>query len=134
MFARSNGNSRTTIKGVGTRFGTGEWYRGPFLLFAYLSGHDFFKATPLEGEAHPENPSAIGDLKASSFEFLPDRKAIGKIQGRDDPTRQLRKPPSVFAFSGPKSHIDDRVKQTPRQSRFHIRQWLGIIPPGEAHM
>ena len=103
-------------------------------FFAYLSGRDFFKVTPREGEADPENPSAVGDLEASSSEFLPDRKATGKLQGRDDPTRQLRKPPSVFTVFSPKSHIDDRAEQKPRQSRFNIRQWLGITPPGEAHM
>ena len=94
----------------------------------------FYKVTPREGEAHPENPSAVGDLGASfEFEFLPDRTAIGKIQGRDDPVRQFRKPPGVFALFSPKprpieANIDGRVKREHRQSRFHIRQWL------EAHM
>ena len=127
-------------QGEGTWSGTCEWWCGPFLLFAHVSGHGFFKVTSREGGAYPKDPSAVGNLGASSSVLLPDRTTIGRVQGRDGPTRQLCKPPGMFTLFSPKprpieANIDGRVKQKHRQSRFHIRRpWLRIIPPEEANM
>jgi len=124
IFVHSNGSSRTTINGVTST--QGEDPRPG-------------AATPDEGETCPEKPSAVGDPVDSSFLFLPGEKADGETRARNGSMPQSRKPPGMFTLFSPKprsieADIDDRVKQKPRQSRFHIRQWHGIIPPGEAHM
>ena len=99
------------------------------------SGYDSHTAVPYDRVAYPK-PSAVGDLLASSFLLASNTTGIGMGQAGSDPTRQLRKPPSMFSLYSSKSqtiNAGDHLKQKPRQSRFHIRQRIGKVFAGGAH-
>ena len=96
---------------------------------------------PRDRKPYPEKPPTVGDLVTSSFLLVSDAPAIAPTQARDDPTLQLRRPASMLPLYGSKSrpieadvspHIDDRVKQKPRQSRFQFRQRIGKVFAGDA--
>ena len=114
------------------------------LVCFLLTNPDMFLAVatvvPHDRKAYPEKPPIVGDLVASSFLLVSDAAGIATTQAKDDPTLQLRRPASMLSLYGSKSrpieadvspHIDDRVKQKPRQSRFGFRQRMGKVFAGD---
>jgi hypothetical protein len=142
-FAESSGSSRTLLSGVAPpqreqpRSDAGEWSPSSciYLLLTNLDATSTVSTVVSHNrEPHPER-SSVGGPVVSPFVLVADAAVINAARARDDSTHQLPRPASTPSLRSSRSRqiepdtppqIDADARNQPRQSRFHIRQRLGI--------